>query len=45
MQVMCVIINCIVDHYLVINTIVQINNKQNILIQIIRMYIIERQHT
>jgi len=34
MQV-CVMINCIVDHYLVIKTIVQINKKQNILIQII----------
>jgi len=32
MQV-CVIINCIVDHYLVINTIDQINQKQNILVQ------------
>jgi len=41
---MCVMINCIMDHYLVINTIVQINKKQNVLMQIIRMYIIERQH-
>jgi len=37
-------INCIVDHYVVINSIVQINKKQIILIQIIRMYIIERQN-
>jgi len=33
----CIMINCIMDHYLVIKTIVQINNKQNILIQSIRM--------
>jgi len=45
MQV-CVMINCIMDHYLVINTIVQINKKKkkSILIPIIRMYIIEKQH-
>jgi len=39
-----VMINCIMDHYLVINIIVLINKKQNIFIQIIRMYITERQH-
>jgi len=41
MQVRVMII-CIVDHSLVINTFVQINKKLNILIQIIRMYSLER---